>query len=76
MNNIDGFAKHLEAHICPLTGQTCKAGSHADCEHFWECVRQALELLHVEGAHNGLGAVPKPKPSPFDSASSHNSPQK
>ncbi len=49
MNNIDRFAKHLEAHICPLTGQPCKAGSPAECEHFWNCIRKALEVRQASG---------------------------
>ncbi len=33
-----------ETFPCPLTGHACKAGQPAECEHFWRCVREALDI--------------------------------
>jgi len=33
----------LADRLCPRTGEPCTAGRPADCVHFWECVRKALE---------------------------------
>ena len=33
----------LEEHICPLTGDSCQAGHPAKCDHFWQCVRDAVD---------------------------------
>lgn len=55
-----------EAFPCPLTGNVCKAGQPAECEHFWRCVRDALDIhrpgrdvskLDTDLANDAIGDV-------------------
>ncbi len=33
-----------ETFSCPLTGDERKSGRPAECDHFWRCIRDALDL--------------------------------
>ncbi|KKN80057.1 hypothetical protein LCGC14_0333450 [marine sediment metagenome] len=42
MTDRPGRSTLLEGFSCPLTGKPCEAGAPAVCDHFWQCIRQAL----------------------------------
>ena len=48
----------LDEHVCPLTGDPCRSGHPALCDHFWKCVGEALDQQRDGDPDAGAGRRP------------------